>query len=108
MKAAQDARANSSRPADHFVKGDRVKVSMEHLKLPIHSLDGAKKLRSTGSIILSILDLLTSKGEKSVYTFLKHKQPLGFLCGLLGVLIALPACGVLHRQRPITRPAWSA
>ena len=36
---------------------------------------------------------------------LKYKQPLGFLCGLLGVLIALPACGVLHRQRPIPRPA---
>ena len=36
---------------------------------------------------------------------LKHKQPLGFLCGQLGVLIALPACGVLHRQRPIPRPA---
>ena len=45
VKAAQDARANSHRPTDHFVKGDRVKVSMEHLKLPIHSLDGAKKLR---------------------------------------------------------------
>ena len=59
-------------------------------------------------MILSILDLLTSEGEKSVYTFLKHKQPLGFLCGLLGVLIALPACGVLHRQRPIPRPARSA
>ena len=37
---------------------------------------------------------------------LKHKQPLGFLCGLLGVLIALPACGVLHRQRPIPRPVY--
>ena len=28
---------------------------------------------------------------------LEHKQPLGFLCGQLGVLIAGPACGVLHR-----------
>ena len=49
VKAAQDARANSNRPTDHFVKGDRVKVSMEHLKLPIHSLDGAKKLRGTSA-----------------------------------------------------------
>ena len=30
---------------------------------------------------------------------------LGFSRGLLGALIALPACGVLHRQRPIPRPA---
>ena len=63
------------------------------------------RLGLTGSIILSILDLWTSEGEQSVCTLLKHKQPLGFLCGLLGVLIALPACGVLHRQRPIPRPA---
>ena len=45
VKAAQDARSNSNRPTVNFVKGDRVKVSMEHLKLPIHSLAGAKKLR---------------------------------------------------------------
>ena len=30
VKAAQDARANSNRPTDHFVKGDRVKVSEEN------------------------------------------------------------------------------
>ena len=40
-----------------------------------------------------------------MYTFLEDKQPLGFLCGLLGLLIALPAYGVLRRQRPIPRPA---
>ena len=43
-----------------------------------------------------------------MYTFLKHKQPLGFLCGLLGVLIALPACGVLHRQKANPAPCLGA
>ena len=43
--SGQDQQGHQDGPADHFVKGDRVKVSMEHLKLPIHSLDGAKKLR---------------------------------------------------------------
>ena len=36
---------------------------------------------------------------------MEAKSPL---CGLLGALIALPACGVLHRRRPIPRPARSA
>ena len=65
MKAAQDARANSSRPADHFVKGDRVKVSMEHLKLPTHSLDGAKKLRGKFVGHWKVLQVQASPGDVS-------------------------------------------
>ena len=59
VKAAQDARANSHRPTDNFIKGDRVKVSMEHrsqtayLHTCIHSLAGAKKLR--GKFVLLLL-----------------------------------------------------
>ena len=65
VKAAQDARANSNRPAYHFVKGDRVKVSMEHLKLPTHSLDGAKKLRGKFVGHWKVLQVQASPGDVS-------------------------------------------
>ena len=71
---------------------------------PTKVCERCSRLGLTGSIILSILDLWTSEGEQSVCTLPKHKQQLGFLCGLLGVLIAKPACGVLHRRRPNPAP----
>ena len=63
------------------------------------------RLGLTGSIILSILDLLTSEGEQSVCTLLKHKQPLGFFVWTARRAYR-PAClRRANRRRPIPRPS---